>query len=583
MVIRIERSADGRPASTTGGDSPAITPGDPWPMESVHGADSGGAAVQAAEGILAAAITPGIATTVRRLLAAYADTLDVVDGLAVTPMAATRWHRWSRQHSLIRLPRISWMLRSLMLWHIDRVLREAERAFRRRSAIKIAEAGEADALDAVANFRASLPSRSLASRFGMLAVAVLVLARVLVAVLVRLIQPYVGPGPQILRSRNISLLAHLHNLLSRNVSQLLANMLGVLQPTAGSVGGVLDALSKASPAVLGAAAGLLSVSLYMILWPAASGFRLKRMLLNLYPHAASKLSSTPASWSMSRATGVYALERKTLEMLDVRAPRETPLDLIESLLVPSCWIVLWVGLIARLAISAAPSLGLVDVLILVSIVLLFFLPVILPAAIRLAWLAAAWRARNGHPRSSWLFGDQVSVPWRAKPVLCRSPALIGWLLTLVLLPYLWIILWMIIWWLWWSTARDLRDLGRAYDVKHLRSMHPMAQALAAGPGVLLLGVPTLIVLVRAARYVREAQVAAGLERPVPRNIAWLVVLWPVLCLRLQRELNRLWQDYGTIEHTSTIQPSGVAARGCVFSYPRPRAACHAERPAGNAD
>ena len=575
MVIRTEYSADSRPAATTGGDCLAIAPGGPGPMESVHGADRGGTAVQAAEGTLAAPVMQGITASVRRLLAAYADTLDVVDGLAVTPMAATRWHWWSRQHSPIRLPRISWMLRSLMLWHVDGVLREAERAFRRRSAIKIAEAGEADAYDAVAEFRASLPPRSRVSRLGMLAVAALVVARVLAALLGQLIRHYAGRGPRAPLSVHIPLLADVLNLFninhgpqSVNVSQLLSNMLGALQPTAGSAGGVLDALSKASPAVLAAAAGLVSVSLYVIVWPVASAFRLKRLLLNLYPHAGSKLSSTPASWSMSRATGVYDLERETFAMLGARVPREPPLDLAESLPVPSCWVVLWVGLIAALAISAAPSVGLVGVLILVGFVLLFILPVILPAAIRLAWLAAAWRARNGRPRSSWLFGGQVSVPWRAKPVQCRSPALIGWLLlTLVLQPYLWLILWMIIWWLWWSTARDLRELGRAYDVKHLRRMHPMAQALAAGPGVLLLGVPTLIVLARAPRYVREAQVAAGLERPVPRNIAWLVLIWPMLCLRLQRELNRLWQGQGT--RTDQRDPAiDLAARGPVISRPR---------------
>jgi len=41
--------------------------------------------------------------------------------------------------------------------------------------------------------------------------------------------------------------------------------------------------------------------------------------------------------------------------------------------------------------------------------------------------------------------------------------------------------------------------------------------------------------------VREAQAATGLERLVLRRIAWLAPIWPVLCVLLQRELNRLWQ------------------------------------------
>ena len=181
--------------------------------------------------------------------------------------------------------------------------------------------------------------------------------------------------------------------------------------------------------------------------------------------------------------------------------------------------------------------------------LLVYIP---PAAIRLAWLAAAWRARNGRPRSVWLFGDEVSVLWRSKPVRCRSPLLIGWLS--LIFPFMW----MVIPWLWWSTARDLRELGRAYGVKHLRDMHPVAQGLAAGPGALLYGLPALIVLSRAPRYVSEAQVAAGLQRPVTQSSAWLILIWPVLCARLQRELNRLWQGEGmrAVQHDHA---TGLAA------------------------
>ena len=93
-------------------------------------------------------------------------------------MVATGWHWWSRPDAPIRLPRVRWMLRSLTLWHIERVLAGAERVFRRRTALGIAAPGEADALTAVTDFRASLPSRSRVLRVAALAIAALVLARV---------------------------------------------------------------------------------------------------------------------------------------------------------------------------------------------------------------------------------------------------------------------------------------------------------------------------------------------------------------------------------------------------------------------
>ncbi len=519
--------ASSRPAGVTSDDPSMITSGDHGPGESVHSADPAEAVLQAAEGTVHVQAMPGIAATVRRLLAAYASTVDVLDGLPATPMVATRWHWRSRPSAPIRLPRISWMVRSLTLWHIDRVLTGAERIFRRRSALGIAGAGEADALGAVTEFRASLPSRSRVLRIGVVAVAALVVAHVLATLLLLLNHFRVGAGGP--SSANIinQLLNSVLGAMS-SINQFLDKTLGQL--TSGSAGLVLDTLFNASPTLLAAAAALVSLSLYLILWPVACAFRLKRLLLNLYPHADSRLSSTPASWSMTRSTGVYDLEQETFAVLGARGPREPPLDLLVSLPIPICWIALWVYFVAVVAFGRAAGLSVV--LILAGFVLLVF---IAPAAIRLAWLAAAWQARNGRPRSAWLFGDELSVPWRSKPVRCRSPLLIGWLSLISIYS------WPIIWWLWWSTSRDLRALGRAYDVKHLRGMHPAAQALAAGPGAVLYGLPALIVLSRAPRYVREAQAATGLERLVLRHIAWLAPIWPVLCVLLQRELNRLWQ------------------------------------------
>ena len=222
------------------------------------------------------------------------------------------------------------------------------------------------------------------------------------------------------------------------------------------------------------------------------------------------------------------------DLCDAGCPcaQRPPLDLVVSLAISTgVSLAIFALVIAVLLDPTIPSYLLTDVLIL----LLVIIP---PVTIRLAWLAAARRARKGLPRSAWLFADEVTVPWRSEPVRCRSPLLIGVLSVLALFLFL------IVGWLWRSTSRDLRDLGRAYNVKHLRGMHPAAQALAAGPGIVLLGVPALVVLFRAPRYISEAQASIGLERPVTRHIAWLAPIWPVLCVLLQRELNRLWQAQG---------------------------------------
>jgi hypothetical protein len=457
--------------------------------------------------------TADAVATVRRLLVSYADTLDVLDCLPAMPVVATGWHWWSRPGALMRLPRVSWMLRSLTLWHIDRMLSGAEKMFHRRSALGTAGAGEADALRAVAEFRASLPSRSKALRIGGLVVAALVVARLLTTFLLYVIPGHVDPEAP-----------------GSVTNQLFDKMLSGFQLTSSSIGPALDDVFKAQPAVLALAALFLLVSVYLIMRPVASAFRLKRLLLNLYPHADSMRGSTPASWSVSRSTGVYSLERETFAMLGGRVPSEPPLDLVVSLAIPTAWIVFWVfgSVVGDLLDPAERSYLLVDLLILS----LAYIP---PAAIRFAWLAAARRARNGLPRSAWLFADEVTVPWRSEPVSCRSPLLIGMLS--VWAPGLFLI----VGWLRRSTSRDLRDLGRAYNVRHLCGTHPAAQALAAGPGIVLLGIPALVVLFRAPRYISIAQAAIGLERPVTRHIAWLVPIWPVLCVLLQRELNRLWQ------------------------------------------
>jgi hypothetical protein len=424
------------------------------------------------------------------------------------------------------------MLRSLTLWHVDRVLQGAEGALRRRSALGTTEPGEDEALKAVTEFRASLPAPSKALRFSALAVAVLVVAHVLATLLLPILKHYAVP----------------HIPSSAGINQLLDSTLSTLQLTVSSLDQLIDALQKVSVGVLAAVAWLVGLSLYAILWPVASAFRLKRLLLSLHPGAAGKLATTPASRSVTRAEGTYVLEREAFALLGARVPSEPPLDLLTSALVPACWIAFWAwfvavasrGLAVLSTIGGHLNLGLV--LTGAVILLLLLLLVLPPAALRLAWLAAAWRARTG-PRSAWLLGDEVRVSWQPTLVQCWSPLLVGWLAWMCLFTF------PVLLWLWWSTARDLRGLGREYGLDRLHHRNPLWQLPLWGQVLELVLVLVFfylplypVILFFAARQVRQAQLAAGVDPPITRNVAWLgfVLPLPVQCVLLQRQLNRLW-------------------------------------------
>ena len=99
----------------------------------------------------------------------------------------------------------------------------------------------------------------------MLAVAALVVAHVLATSLVNLSRTV---GASIPLSASINRIPFLTSTnwisLSARINRLLNSTLDALQLTSGSAGLVLDALFKASPAVLAAAAALVSLSLYLI-------------------------------------------------------------------------------------------------------------------------------------------------------------------------------------------------------------------------------------------------------------------------------------------------------------------------------
>lgn len=416
------------------------------------------------------------------------------------------------------------MLRSVTVRHMERVLGPLEGRLRRRVALGTATLEETDALDAVAGFRASLPTVSWRLRVGLLALGTLVLSRVLARLVPSTLEVNFGlPG-------------------EADLNRLFDKTLAASQPTTGSVGSAIDSLFEASLAELAVVAFLLVLSLYLLLRPMMTSFRLKRMLFNLHPDAENRIRDTPASWSVSRATGVYDLERSAFEQVGARPPPEPPLDLVVPLAVPALFVTY---MVTGLAIATYGSVG---EIVAVGGVALAFLGG--PPAIRIAWLAAAWRARRGGSRSRLLLADEVAVPWRGVPVRRRSPLMIAWLSLVTF--YVFVTPAAAAIWYW--CARDLRDFGHARGVGSLAGMQPGGQAAAIG-GVFWV-VPAFVPLALAPGRIRVAQIAAGIERPLNSRVLLLLPLWPVLCFVLQRELNRLWESERATSGTASTPPAG---------------------------
>ena len=452
-----------------------------------------------------ASLEPGESCT-SRLLVAYAETLELVDRLGPAPLVAVGRRRIPPLRAPIRLPRPRWMLRALMVRHVEGVLSDLERRYRRAAALGVAPPPLVAEAKAVADFRASLPPSTWRLRVTALVLATLVVARVLGSLL----------------PRHVELIGWLPG--QEGVTKLFNSTFSAVGLSTTSVSAALDSVLDASPAELAAFALLLGASTFIVTRPLVSGFRLKRMLLNLYPQAEPSLGEVPASWSVSRSVGVYDLERDAFRALGSRPPREVPLDLIVAML------------FALVVVSVYIAGGISNYGASVLAILMTVVGYGSFGAIRIAWLAAVWRARSGRGRSRSLLAEELAVPWRAETVRRRSPLLVGLAGTGLLYS---IPAW------WWSCAmRELRDFGQAHDVPELAALKPRVET-ALMAGVVVMFVPPFITILQAPKRVRAAQVAAGVERPLNPRIVWFALLFPVLCGLIQRELNRLWDATAT--------------------------------------
>jgi hypothetical protein len=510
---------------------------------------------------------------------------DAVDAGMIFPQVASRW-RLRRLGNPICIPRVGGrLLRFFLILHIRSKLNRISKALRDRRVRHAEREGDEDILKSVDELKNWLPTSLLKASTALFFITTAVFALAFGLVI---LSSKMGL-PKNTTSDAKSLILDGRDLY-KNKSIKWAEKFW-------------RDFSTASPIARRFTEMIVGASFYVVFWPLASLIRLKRLFFNYYPYweedrpstelnkneirkclrkgLSEKMRYIPASWSVTQSVGIYKLERNVFSLLDIPARQELPLDLTFSALPPMALIVAFAALLTH--ILQSPGLTTSDRYIFSIEVVLF----LLPAFLRLGWLVAAGlsRCRLGRRvRRNWLLGKEVRVRLLSKKgapqelsVRCRSPLIIGLINLILLYPFLspigaaidvpktfsldskvFLALLLLVLpvsfplvgWPWRSTARDLRDLGRTLDVKRLRRIHPWIQ------GLLVLSPAFLITLFRAPGLVRDAQQAVGLRRPVTRKIAWLAPIWPLQCILLQRELNRLWQYVAT--HPIEVAESAAA-------------------------
>jgi hypothetical protein len=280
------------------------------------------------------------------LLNAYERTMNAIDDLGPIVTVSSR--------SLLRIPRPTWLLRLLVVDHVDRTLDGVCRRYVARAALHLG-ASEDDDHHAARCYRESLPPIRRRTYTVLLATLAIVVASMTLPRTVAVFNVAGSP-------------ASVREFISALESQ-------VTNPIA--VDSILDQLGRANYDVFGYVVSGVLLIMYLLLRPVAAVFRVKRMIFNLYPDF-ERLPSVPISLSVRRTTGLYALEERLLREIGARRPPQLPFDLlVATLLIP-----FFVIGFAKDLNSQDPSTFLLAVVVEVLVLA------------RLAWLFQTWRRRS---------------------------------------------------------------------------------------------------------------------------------------------------------------------------------------------
>jgi hypothetical protein len=244
----------------------------------------------------------------RKLLLAYHETLDLIQGLPVVSWVPRTNGRVGR---IVRVPRSRWFLRYFLLHHIHRNLAIVRQRLYAKCALEsTSDVPTSAELSMIESFEKSLdrvPYRRL--------VLLLVLTSFVTAFLIA-------------------------NFVLHDVAT--AKPLGSVTEAALTLdtGQAVDAVKKSTVRDVGVAIIILALTFHVTLRLPSTAFALKRSLFNLYPDAWPQLGRLPAESQARRSTGVYSLEDRVCRALNT-SRSEMPFDIyVQSILIA---VPLWTG------------------------------------------------------------------------------------------------------------------------------------------------------------------------------------------------------------------------------------------------
>jgi len=313
------------------------------------------------------------------LLAAYNETLDLYDRL---PQVV--WVRKSQGFvgRFLLVPRWRLPLRYFLAHHVATTLTLLKRQFYADTAISGDSEVNRVERDVVENFQQTLPpipyKRLVVGLFGpVFLLASLVLGAEQDAIL---------------------------NLVPPAALEVTTNPFNAANSDA-----VLDLADEASrkPGAAFTVALTLLILFWMALTVVASGFRLKRMLFNLYPLETDSLLSTSDADHRVNSEGIYALEARLFAKLGMNLPYEPPFDLlvgvpirILSFLGSVAVILMGIILLVAGGIEGEAALQIVFYVLAVLLILVG-LTVLVGSGVALVRSALTWRRRKAGLRELW--------------------------------------------------------------------------------------------------------------------------------------------------------------------------------------